>query len=169
MHRFLLLLAITCSLARFSPAAEPPRATVVDYFLRLPAELFEVPPPQLLHFVKQPSCGVIDTANGYLSCIGDGAQPGFQIALFRWRDGRPLVAVCFDELEGPEAVDLDFYEPGKDGRLRKIGRKLLPAANAEGRSFTLPRHGRTIMVKESRKGAAGRQFTWDGERFVEGK
>ena len=169
MRRFFLLLVLTLSLAGLAAGAEPAKTTVVDYFLKLPAELFEVPPPQLLRFVKQPTCGVIDTANGYMSCIGDGAQPGFVIALFRRIDGRPLLAVCFDELEGPDAVDLNFYEPGKDGWLRKIGRKILPVANAEGRSFELPRHGRTIKVKESRKGAPGQQFTWDGERFVEAR
>jgi hypothetical protein len=60
--------------------------------------------------LRQPKCGVVDLANGYMSCTGDGAQPEFEVALFRYRDGRPLLAICQGELEGPDSVYLEFFE-----------------------------------------------------------
>jgi len=89
--------------------------TVVDYLLVLPSDYFEGPPADWLRFLKQPKCRVVDLADGYMSCIGDGAQPEFEIALFCHRDGRPLLAVCQGELEWPNSVYLDFFEMGADG------------------------------------------------------
>jgi hypothetical protein len=68
------------------PTAAEKKMTVVDYFLLLPPKFFEGPPADWLDFLKQPKSGVLDIANGYMSCTGDGAQPRFQVALFRYRD-----------------------------------------------------------------------------------
>ena len=93
--------------------------TVVDYYLRLPDQTFEGSAADWLCFLKQPRCGVVDPANGYMSCTGDGAQPPFEIALFRYRDGRPLLALCRDELEGEKSLFLDFLRCGPMARCIK--------------------------------------------------
>jgi len=90
--------------------AEKQRMSVVDYFLLLAPKYFEGTPTDWLSFLRQPKCGVVDLANGYMSCTGDGAQPEFEVALFRYRDGRPLLAICQGELEGPDSVYLEFFE-----------------------------------------------------------
>ena len=142
--------------------------TVTDYFLRLPEQgYFESTPARILDFLRQPKCGGVDEANGYLSCTGDGAQGGFEVALFRYRDGRPLLAICTNEVEGPDAVFLEFFELGADGRMRLAKRSVFPVKDGTGRSFKLPRHGRTVLVREG--GKVVRRLTWDGAKFAEEK
>src|SRR5436190_21110660 len=87
------------------------KKTVVDYFLLLPAEQFEAPPAAWLRHMRD-GLGTIDTANGFLHCQGDGGQPNFDVALFRYKNGKPLIALCTGELEGDDDVFLYFYEPG---------------------------------------------------------
>ena len=156
-----------------TPAADPARRNVVDYFLLLPADCFEGPPATWLRFLRQPKCGLVDLANGYLSCIGDGAQPAFEVALFRYRDGRPLLAICSGELEGANSLFLNFFELGPDGKMKPARRSLLRVKDAgdEERNwrFELPRQGRTLLVRKQRGGEILRRFTWTGEKFQEEK
>ncbi len=100
-------------------AADERKMTVVDYFLRLPDKTLEAPPRAWLGNAQ-----VIDKQNGYISITGDGAQPSFQVALFRYRDGRPLPRVCSGELEGDNSVTLDFFELGADGKMHKVSRRV---------------------------------------------
>ena len=112
-------------------------------------------------------------ANGYISCTGDGAQPEFEVALFRYRDGRPLLAVCAGELEGPDSVYLDFFELGSDGKMKKMRRSIFPVADAGNDKgdwrFQLPREGKTILVRNQRSGKILRKLTWNGEKFQDAK
>jgi hypothetical protein len=151
--------------------ADEKKMTVADYYLRLPDKTFEGPAADWLQFLKQPKCGLVDLANGYMSCIGDGAQPPFQITLFRYRDGRPLLALCQGELEGTDSLFLDFFEMRSDGRMHTTRRSIFPvkdAGNDEGNwRFELPRQGRTILVRSQKSGKVLRKFTWNGEKFVE--
>jgi hypothetical protein len=164
------LLALCAIVPPLLQAAEPKRQTVVDYFLLLPwKDYFEDKPENLLRFLRQPKCGMVDEVNGYLSCIGDGAQPGFQVALFRYRDGRPLLAVSMGELEGPDSKFLELFEQGKDGTMKKAARAIFPVGDGKGRQFVLPRHGRTVLVRDEKSGVVRQKFTWDGERFHEEK
>ena len=152
---------------------EEKKMTVVDYFLRLPADYFEGPPVDWLMFLKQPKCGVVDVANGYMSSTGDGAQPPFEVSLFRYRDGRPLLAVCLGELEGAHSLFLDFFEMRTNGKMRKLPRSIFPvidAGNDEGNwRFELPRHGRTVLVLSQKSGKILRKVTWAGEKFRDEK
>ena len=154
-------------------AANEKKMTVVDYYLRLPDKTFEGSAADWLRFLKQPKCGVIDLANGYMSCTGDGAQPPFEAALFRYRDGRPLLAICEGELEGEKSLFLYFFEMGSDGKMRKTRRSIFPvkdAGNDEGDwTFELPHQGRTVLVRKQKSGKILRKFNWNGEKFVEGK
>ncbi len=162
---FLLVLA-----ASFSPAlraADAKRLTVVDYYLQLPDKTFEGPAKGWLRFLRQPKCGVEDPAHGYLSCTGDGAQPPFAVALFRYKDDRPLLAVCQGELEGKNAKYLTFYEPGPGGRMHEAKRSIFPIADETGYLFELPRMGRTVLVRTEKGGRLKAKYTWDGAKFVE--
>jgi hypothetical protein len=105
--------------------ADEKKMTVVDYYLLLPEKNFEAPPAAWLKHAN-----VIDKQNGYISITGDGAQPSFDVTLFRYRDGRPLLAICEGELEGDDAVTLNFYELGADGKMHAAPRKILPIGDA---------------------------------------
>jgi hypothetical protein len=155
-------------------AADEKKLTVVDYYLLLPDKTFEAPPRSWLQ-----NAAVVDKENGYMNITGDGAQPNFEVALFRYRDGRPLLAVCEGELEGDDRVALNFYELGKDGKLRPVSRKIFPISDQwaseepnkkyEDLRFELPRHGRTVVVRSAKTKKVLHRVTWTGEKFVQEK
>jgi hypothetical protein len=158
--------------------ADEKKMTVVDYFLLLPDKTFEGSAEGWLTFLKQPKCGVIDIPNGYMSCTGDGAQPEFEIALFRYRDGRPLLALCNGELEGADSLMLTFFEMGSDGKMREAPRSIFPVGDSlvvtkddeiryENWEFQLPRHGETVVVRKQKSGKVLHKFAWNGEKFIE--
>ena len=153
--------------------ANEKKMTVVDYYLLLPSNYFEGTPADWLRFLKQPKCGVVDPANGYMSCTGDGPQPPFEVALFRYRDGRPLLAVCLGELEGTNSLFLDFFEMRSDGKMRKTRRSIFPVADAGNDEanwrFELPRQDRTVLVRSQKSGKVLRKISWSGEKFQEQK
>jgi hypothetical protein len=154
------------------------KVSVVDYFLLLPPETFEGPPDTWLD-VMRANGEVIDKENGYMNCPGDGAQPEFEVALFRYGDGRPLLALCSGELEGTDSVQLQFFELGADGRMQQISGPILPNAGMKNDpergyikdawQFEMPRKGRTIRVRSEKTKKILHQFTWTGEKFREEK
>ncbi|HEX8076226.1 MAG TPA: hypothetical protein VF511_00315 [Chthoniobacterales bacterium] len=109
--------------------AEPQEKSIVDYFLLLPPTTFEMSVPQKLSSIRQHE--VIDKKNGYIKCRGDGAEPDFEVALFRHRDGRPLLAICWGEHEGESSVRLEFYEMGSNGKMDKVARSVFPIGDSE--------------------------------------
>ena len=158
--------------------SEKEKMSVVDYFLLLPSDTFEGPPNDWLD-VMRANGEVIDKENGYMNCPGDGAQPEFEVALFRYGDGRPLLALCSGELEGTDSVQLKFFELGADGHMQQISRQILPGAHIkndpgsgyvkEGWQFSLPRKGRTIVVRSEKAKKILHKFAWNGEKFQEEK
>lgn len=160
------LAALVCPLLH---ATDAKRLTVVDYYLQLPDKTFEGLAKDWLKFLRQPSqppSGVYDPANGYLSCTGDGAQPAFEVALFRYKNDRPLLAVCQGELEGKNSKYMAFYEPGFGGRMHEVERSIFPVADEKGCVFELPRKGRTVVVRTEKGGKLKAKYTWDGEKFI---
>jgi hypothetical protein len=152
--------------------AEPETTSIVDYYLLLAKDMFEAPPQAWLdHYAM-----VVDKENGYMKIGGDGAQAPFQVGLFRYRDGRPLLALCQGELEGDPSVMLNFFELGADGRMQKIPRKIFPIGDFwmsdEGNpkyadfQFELPRHGRTVLVRSLKTKKILHRVTWNGEKFI---
>jgi hypothetical protein len=105
-------LALGLCLALSLRAADERKMTVVDYFLRLPDKTLEAPPRAWLGNAQ-----VIDKQNGYISITGDGAQPSFQVALFRYRNPARagLLALCSGELEGDDSVTLGLFR-ARSGR-----------------------------------------------------
>ena len=158
--------------------SEKEKMSVLDYFLLLPSDTFEGPPYTWLD-VMRANGEVIDKENGYMNCPGDGAQPEFEVALFRYGDGRPLLALCSGELEGTDSVQLQFFELGGDGRMQQISSPILPGAHMkndpamgyakEGWQFELPRKGRTIQVRSEKTKKILHKFSWTGEKFEEEK
>ncbi|HEX8078061.1 MAG TPA: hypothetical protein VF511_09625 [Chthoniobacterales bacterium] len=163
-------------------SAEQEKVSIVDYFLLLPAEQFEGPPSVWLRHARSGGgnfyrCDVasreryVDEKNGYMKCPGDGAQPSFEVALFRHRDGRPLLALCSGELEGPDSVSLEFFELGADGKMHETKRSIFPVGDSKDNQwqFQLPREGRTVVVRARKGGKILHNVTWNGERFEEQK
>jgi hypothetical protein len=152
--------------------ADEKKLTVVDYYLLLPEKTFETPAREWLR-----NATVIDKQDGYMSITGDGAQPSFEVALFRYRDGRPLLAICEGELEGDAQVALNFYELGKDGKMRPVSREIFPVGDQwssgehdkkyEDFRFELPRHGRTVLVRSAKTKKVLHKVSWNGEKFIE--
>lgn len=149
-----------------SVAAEPKRLTIVDYFQRLPEQTLEAPAPQMWKFIQDSKGAVVDIANGYIQCAGDGAQGDFSVALFRYKDDRPLMAVCQGEPAETDFWYLHFYGLDDKGNFVRLDRSLIPLGNEPRRKFELPRKGRTIVVSDSKSGKVQAKFTWNGERFV---
>ena len=158
-------------------AAESQETSIMDYFVQLPPRTFEGPTPEMLHFLDQPGT-IIDKKNGYIRCKGDGAQGDFEVALFRYRDRRPLVVVSTGSPEGEKGTSLQFFEGGADGKMRRIANSLFPIADAGQREdggpsekwhFDLPRYGKTILVRSTRSGKVVHKITWNGEKFQEEK
>ena len=133
----------------------------------------------VLHSRAHPNLWLIDKENGYMSCPGDGAQPEFEIALFRYHDGRPLLALCAGELEGADSTQLQFFELGADGKMHQISRPILPGTHIKndpgmgyvkkGWQFELSRKGRTILVRSEKTKKILHKFTWNREKFQEEK
>lgn len=73
MMRWLILLAVAAGICfpLLLRVADEKKVTLVDYFLLLPLDYFGGPP-----------ANCVDLANGYMSFIGDGAQPEFEVAFF---------------------------------------------------------------------------------------
>jgi hypothetical protein len=155
----------------------PEQATIVDYVAQLPPHTFEGTVEQTLSFIRHDGT-IIDKKNGYISCKGDGGQGDFEVALFRYSDRRPLIAVSTGSTDGENWTYLEFFAPGVDGKMRKMPSSIFPIADA-GRTdsgevsgkwrFELPRYGKTIVVRQPRSGKILHKITWTGEKFVKEK
>ena len=141
-------------------AAEPPEATIMDYFAQLPPRTFEGTTAEMLNFIDKPGT-IIDKKNGYIRCGGDGAQGDFEVALFRYHDRRPLIVVSTGSTEGEKGTYLQFFRGGPEGKIHRIDNSIFPIADvgqaenggpSEKWRFELPRYGKTIMVRSTRSG-----------------
>jgi hypothetical protein len=152
--------------------AEP--ASILDYFLLLPDDTLETPPRHWRQYAN-----AIDKKNGFMSAGGDGAQPNFQVALFRYRDGRPLLAVCQGD-EGTDytrCVSVQFFDLGADGKMKKLDRKIFPVRDEydsgeqnkkyQDFRFIFRRQSRTVLVLSAKTEKILHKVTWNGEKFVE--
>ena len=163
---------------------EQEKMSIVDYFLLLPADQFEGPPSGWLRHARtgghaylceaEPREKNVDEKNGYISCGSSGAQSSFDVALFRYRDGRPLLALC--QAGEPEVEEensaysyLSFFELGADGKMQQIEHSMLPRRLRGDWEFVVPRKGKTILVRAAKSKKILHKFTWDGEKFVEEK
>ena len=164
-------------------SSEQKKVSVIDYFLLLPPENFEASPADLLQIMRmggffQQCDGEqhetnVDEKNGYMTGGGDGAQSSFAVALFRYRDGRPLLALCDGEepeLGKPGLVYLKFFELGADGKMHEAKRSIFPIPDSDDRwQFDLPRKGKVVVVRARKSKKILHKITWNGEKFEEQK
>jgi hypothetical protein len=154
----LLVLTWTTSCRAQASSRKTSEPTIVDYFSRLPADVLETPARNWLPLSR------VDLANGYIRCEGDGAQPAFVAVLFRFTDGRPLLALGQAELEAkPDLISLRFFEE-KDGKMRAVARSIFPVSD-DGHRFELPRQGRTILVRDLKRDTIQKKLAWTGDKF----
>lgn len=162
------LLAAIC-FSSSARAKSPNEMTVLDCYLLLPQDFLQAPPSTWLR-----QCRTVDEKSGYMRCNGDDAQPNFHVALFRYADGRPMLAVCQGQLNGNESRFLDFFSLNSHGEMQELPRAIFPIGDADenvGKNwfFELPRQGHTILVHDQTSGKVTHKITWSGEKFVEEK
>ena len=158
--------------------AEPQEISVIDYLVQLPLRTFEGPSLDMLRFLRGKRGTVIDKKNGYVRFGGDGGQGDCEVALFRYRNGRPLLVVSTGSTEGEKWTYLQFFELGTDGKMHRLPDSIFPLAES-GRGkdgdfstkwrFELPRYGKTIVVRSPKSGKLLRKITWNGEKFQNDK
>jgi hypothetical protein len=156
-----LSLLITLALSPLAATAAP---SITDYFLKIPAQGFTEGTPQELVKIMQRGSGVIDTKNGYFELEGDGAQVSLQGALFRFEDERPLLVVAWGNLEEADFTHLTIFKEVK-GEMVVADRKIFPVADSDNLRFELPRHGRTVVVRNA-SGKEVSRWTWVKDAFV---
>jgi hypothetical protein len=149
-----------CGTAYGATTTKP--VTVVDYYMLLPQDYFEVPASSRKNLIDASGGGFVDKANGFLFAQGDGAQPSLDVALFKRKDGNYIVAVHSDATEETDGF-LDFYTWN--------GTKLVGVANLLPKPFDpkftykIPRRGTTISVS-SVKGSKRYSYRWNGTKFI---
>ena len=174
-HRraFVLLCCLAAIALDQTARAAESQETIMDYFAQLPPRTFEGSAAEMLQFIDKPST-IIDKKNGYIRCEGDGAQGDFEVALFRYRDRKPLIVVSTGSTDGEKGTYLQFFNSGPDGKMRRIDNSIFPIADvgqaenggpSEKWRFELPRYGKTILVWSTRSGKVVSKVTWDGQKF----
>lgn len=160
------LLRIFLILALFTMTASAAPKGVADYFLGIPSQDFtEGSPAELLAIIKRgEGRSLLDTKRGYMRLSGDGAQVSLQIALFRYADKSPLLAISYGILEEPDFTHVSFFTE-KNGKMILADRTILPVPDSDENRFELPHHGRTIIIRDAR-GKILSQWTWDGRAFM---
>lgn len=145
-------------------AGAAPKRSVVDYYLLLPQEYFEIPREGRRDWLKQGGT-VIDIPNGYLNTVADGAQMNLEVCLFRKPDGSYVVAVSNDGRDEGGGETLFHLLTYRGGRWSNVTRSLLPVRVSDSLIYKLPRRGRTIHVTNAR-GKRLYDLEWVGTRFV---
>lgn len=169
-----VLLVCLCFATLVSGAEE---LNIIDYVARLPREAFEGTAAETLDSIRHRGA-IVDNKNGYIRCKGDGGQGDFEVALFRYRDNRPLVVISTGNTEEGKWTYLQFFELGADGLMQSVPDSIFPLADSgrgtEGQGsgkwrFELPRYGKTILVRNPHSGKVLHRITWNGEKFVKEK
>ena len=139
---------------------------IADYFIAIPQQSFtEGSPAELVKNIQNGNNGsILDSKNGYMRHVGDGAQVSLQIALFRFEDKTPLLVVTWGLLEEPDFTHVTLFTE-KDGKMIPADRKILPVADSKDPRFERPRYGRTITVRDANQNILSK-WTWSGKDFV---
>jgi hypothetical protein len=155
-----LCLVLTCGTAYGTTISKP--VTVVDYYMLLPQDYFEVPVASRKNLIETSFGGIVDKTNGFLFAQGDGAQPSLDVALFKRTDGSYVVLVHSDATEETDGF-LDFYQWNGTKLVRVPN--LLPKPFDPKFTYKIPRHGTTISVA-SLKGTKRFSYKWNGTKFI---
>ncbi|HEX8735723.1 MAG TPA: hypothetical protein VF721_10395 [Pyrinomonadaceae bacterium] len=160
----LLICILGCALSAAAQTKQP--KTVRDFFMLLPAKYFSLDCCMDKNYrrgkekyLKQYLI-VEDAANGFMSGGGDGAQEGFEMALFKRGDGSYLIGFYTEGEGGPEDVPWCVFLDYKNGKWTDVSRAVVPNYDAVKRIYQLPRRGTTIEVFQKDE---------NGEGFYRGK
>jgi hypothetical protein len=163
------LLCISVILLTAIVQASAAEKDIVDYFLEMPWQDFiDISPSNLVKNTAGPGGfgnSFIDSHNGYIFFDGNGAQVSLRIALFRYANRRPLLAIAWGNYLEESFTHLSFYTESY-GEMVPVGRAILPVRDSGDLRFELPRKGLTLVVRNAR-GKVLSQRTWNRERFVE--
>lgn len=138
--------------------------TVTDYFKRIPKQSFTEGSPAKLLRLMEGGQGLVDRKNGFLRLDGDGAQVSLQVALFRMADRSPLLVVAWGILEEPDFTHMTIFRE-KGGQMIVVDRTTFPVPDSPRLRFELPRHGRTVKVRDA-SGELVSKWTWNGSEFL---
>lgn len=160
----LLICLLGFGLAASAQTKQP--KTVRDFFMLLPAKYFSLDccidknARQGKEEYLERYLDVEDTANGYMSGGGDGAQDGFAMTLFKRSNGTYLIAFYTYGEGSVEDTSWTVFLDYKNGKWTDVSRAVVPNYNARKYIYQLPREGTTIGVFEKDE---------TGEDFYKGK
>src|SRR5258708_22412237 len=106
---------------------------------------------------------IIDVRNGYLRAIGDGAQMGIIVCLFKNHDGTYLIGVAAIYSEDIQYTRLNFYRY-VSGNFVDVTKAVLPVAPREELKYEMPRFGTTIKVTDQNRHRLY-NLVWNRQRF----
>jgi hypothetical protein len=141
---------------------------IADYFRELPPNLLESQSPSgdLDQIRRGDSTNsFIDSHNGFMFVEAQEAQVSMQIALFRYADQRPLLAIAWGGYMGPDYTTVSFFTE-RNGRMIPVSRAILPVGDSDDLRFELPRIGLTLVIRDS-GGRVVSKWTWNRTRFTE--
>jgi hypothetical protein len=151
--------------------AQAQNPTVEDYFLELPeqylkiSETSQVPVSVRQKLLKQPH-SVIDRENGYISTSSIAPDLcNYQMAIFRRDRGSHLVAFNLGCTTSDKLTILDPDQNWADVTAAVFPTQVLQKRKrAIGMFVNLPRHGRTIEVRDEDDNLVA-SVTFDGKEF----
>jgi hypothetical protein len=154
-----IFIALVLTASAVSAQSKGPK-TVRDYFMLLPGQYFSLdccmestPKKSKEKYLKQ-YLDVEDTANGYMKGGGDGAQDGFEMALFKKPDGSYLIGFYNigegDVEDVPNTVFLQY----RAGKWTDVSKTAVPNYNPKKNIYQLPRNGTTVEVFQKDEAAS---------------
>jgi hypothetical protein len=165
MKSFLSILAVILTAIIQASAADK---DIADYFRALPNQKFtEGSPSYLLDLISQPGGlgnSFIDSRNGFIFLDG-GPLIDLQIALFRYANQRPLLAIAWGNYFEDSFTHLSFYTESY-GEMVPVGRAILPFRDSANLRFELPPDWHDAGLPRC-SGKIPSQWTWNREQFVE--
>lgn len=150
---FSLITIIFTALAVSAQSKAP--KTARDYFMLLPGKYFSLDCCMMLRSVKAQKEKYLktyleteDIPNGYLAGGGDGAQEGFEMALFKRPAGDHLIGFYSYGEGGPEDTPLTVFLTYKSGRWTDVSKTVVPDYDPVNKVYLVPRNGTTVQVFE---------------------
>jgi hypothetical protein len=165
MVRILLLMLVSAFGAQLVCGQTSQPRTVRDYYLLLPDKYFEANQEQRVKWMLDPKAGaIVDVKNGYLRAIGDGAQMGIIVCLFKKHDGTYIIGVDAVSWEGADYSRLNFYHYD-NGNFIDVTKSIVPVALPQEHWYEMPRYGTTISVATQKRRHLY-NLVWNRRRFV---
>ena len=151
-----LIVLVACGASAQSKAPK----TVRDFFMLLPGKIFSIEcclektPKASKEKYLEKYLETEDIANGYLKGGGDGAQDGFEMALFKRADGSYLIGLYTVGEGGVEDTPFTFFLNYKNGRWTDVSKSAVPGYDPLTKIYEIPRVGTTVEVFQKDEAAS---------------